>query len=323
MSFDNLTTLRAHLDAQKRENGGRDLAGVIGAIALAGKWVANRIRRARIEDVLGEVGGVNLHGETQQKLDVLADDVLLECMRACTDVAVYASEERDEPIVLRPGSGGGRYCVVVDPLDGSSNVDFAVSVGTIFSVLENDQPDETTARAVLQPGSRQIAAGYVLYGSSVCMMLTLGEGVDLFVLDPILGEFVLAEPGVRIPEKKAIYSLNEAYWNEFDDEIRSYLGWAHENGYASRYVGSMVADVHRTLLKGGVFLYPAMRKAPQGKLRLLYECNPMALLAEQAGGSAATGRERILDLAPREVHQRAPIVLGSPAEVEAVVRHFA
>ncbi len=325
-SLENLTTLRAHLDAQKLDGPppdepGRDpggLAAVIDAIALAGKWIAHKIRAARIEDVLGEVGDVNLHGEHQQKLDVLSDRVLLECLRVRRDVAVYASEERDEPVRL---SEGGRYTVAVDPLDGSSNVDVAVSVGTIFSVMRNVAPDEPS-RSLLQRGSRQVAAGYVLYGSSVCMMITLGNGVDLFVLDPDHGEFVLVQKGLRIPESKAVYSINEAYWNEFGDELRSYLGWAHDNGYAGRYIGSMVADVHRTLLKGGVFLYPAMRKAPEGKLRLLYECNPLAMLVEQAGGSAATGHERILEIEPRELHQRVPVVLGSPAEVDAVLRHF-
>ena len=323
-SLENLTTLRAHLDARKAaaraEDGHEcgDLVAVIDSLSLACKWIGHKIQSARIEDVLGDAGAVNLHGETQQKLDVLSDQVLLECLGARNEVAIYASEEREEPVEL---SGDGRYCVLVDPLDGSSNVDVAVSVGTIFSIVKRPEGVRGTA-ALLQPGSRQVAAGYVLYGSSICMVLTLGDGVDLFVLDPDLGEFVLVQERMRIPERKAVYSINEAYWNEFGDEVRAYLSWAHEEGYGSRYIGSMVADVHRTLLKGGVFLYPATRKAPEGKLRLLYECYPMSMLIEQAGGSAGTGRERILDLTPRELHQRAPVVLGSPAEVAAVMRHF-
>jgi fructose-1,6-bisphosphatase I len=194
-----------------------------------------------------------------------------------------------------------------------------VSVGTIFSVLRNREPDDATPRSALQPGARQVAAGYVLYGSSVVLVLTAGRGVDLFVLDPDLGEFLLAKEGLRMPEEK-IYSINEAYWNEFDEPVRRYLTWAHESGYGSRYVGSMVADVHRTLLKGGTFLYPATRKAPEGKLRLLYEACPMALLVEQAGGVAAAGGRRILDIEPTELHQKTPVMLGSPKAMEALTR---
>ncbi len=314
-------TLPDQLAAKKLAAPG-DLAGLVGAISLATRWIASKVKRARIEDVLGAVGDVNLHGEEQQKLDVLSDEMLLRCLRARRDVAIYASEERDAPVRLRSHADGGRFAVLVDPLDGSSNVDVAVSVGTIFSVLACDD-DRDTEGAVLQPGTRQLAAGYVLYGSSVVMMLTTGDGVDLFVLDPTLGEFLLAEHGLRIPDAKKIYSINEAYFPSFPDPIRRYLEWAHGAGYGSRYIGSMVADVHRTLLKGGVFLYPATEKAPEGKLRLLYECNPMSMLVEQAGGAAETGQGRILEIAPEKLHQRAPVVLGSSAEVEHVVRHFA
>ena len=315
---ENLVTLESRLAAGKQGN--PELAGVIRAIALASKSIAHKIRRARIEDVIGDAGAENLHGEAQQKLDILSDELLLHCLRARPEVAVYASEEQGDPLVLRPRSDGGRYCVLTDPLDGSSNVDVAVSVGTIFSILPNDEPDETTAAAVLQRGSRQLAAGYVLYGSSVLLVLTTGDGVDMFVLDPEIGEYVLVLEDWKMPEKK-LYSINEAYWNEFEPGVRGYLGWAHENGYGARYVGSMVADVHRTLLKGGVFLYPAMRKAPEGKLRLLYEGCPMAMVVEQAGGTAAAGDRRILDVEPTKLHQRTPVLLGSPAEMEHVTRY--
>ena len=316
---ENLVTLGAHLRARKGI--AAEVAGVIEAIALASKSISHKIRRARIDDVLGAAGAVNLHGEAQQKLDVAADELLLHCLRTRPEVAVYASEERGEAVVLRPRSDGGRYCVLSDPLDGSSNVDVAVSVGTIFSVLPNDRGDETTAAAVLQPGTRQVAAGYVLYGSSVLLALTTGDGVDLYVLDPQLGEYLLVEEGLRIPEKK-IYSVNEAYWNDFDEGVRSYLGFAHANGYASRYIGSMVADVHRTILKGGVFLYPPTRSAPQGKLRLMYEANPMAMLVEQAGGAAAGVTGRILEIEPEALHQRTSVLLGSPGEMAHVTRHL-
>lgn len=320
-----LNTLQRHLERRKTPEsaGGSDVAGVLTAVALAGKHVAHKVRRARIDDVLGDAGASNLHGERQQKLDVLADELLLAALDDRPDVGVYASEERPEPVVLRSASQGGELCVMIDPLDGSSNVDVAVSVGTIFSVMRNDRSDEETAKAPLQPGSRQIAAGYVLYGSSVALVLTRGEGVDLYVLDPVLGDFLLVEEGLRMPEKKKLYSVNEAYAESFDPGLQRYLAEAHAEGYASRYIGSMVGDVHRTLLKGGVFLYPATQKDPSGKLRLLYEANPMAMLVEQAGGAAAAGTRRILDVEPTELHQRTPVCLGSSAEVEKVMRHLA
>jgi fructose-1,6-bisphosphatase I len=317
--YENLTTLQAHLHGRKDYAGPGDLAGVIDAIAFAGKSIARKIRRARLEDVLGTAGAENVHGETQQKLDVMADRILLHALRAHPHVAAYASEEQGEPVVLRPASAGGEFTVIADPLDGSSNIDVAVSVGTIFSVVRNLEPDDSTGRSALQPGAKQVAAGYVLYGSSVVLVVTAGRGVDLFVHDPDLGEFLLAKERLRMPEDKT-YSINEAYWNEFEEPIRAYLGWAHANGYGSRYIGSMVADVHRTLLKGGTFLYPATRKAPEGKLRLLYEANPMALLVEQAGGVAAAGSRRILDIEPTKLHQRTPVMLGSPKTMEALTR---
>ncbi|NNL84221.1 MAG: class 1 fructose-bisphosphatase [Myxococcales bacterium] len=316
---ENLTTLQTHL-ARRKLTG--DLAGVISAITLATKSIAAKVRRARIEDIVGAAGETNTHGEAQQKLDLIADALMQRCVEGHRGVALYASEEQPEPVVFRTRSEGGEFCVVADPLDGSSNIDVAVSVGTIFSVLCNECADAETARAVLQPGESQLAAGYVLYGSSVVLVLTTGQGVDMYVLDPQLGEFVLVLPDLRIPAQKKIYSINEAYWNDFPDAIRSYLQFAHENGYGSRYIGSMVADVHRTLLKGGVFLYPPTRKAPDGKLRLLYEGNPMAMLVEQAGGAAAAASGRILEVVPDEFHQRTGVVIGSPEEVAEVMRHL-
>lgn len=318
---ENLLTLQSHLASRKRvaREGEGDLAGVIGAIALASKAIARKIRRARIDDTIGSAGDENVHGETQQKLDVISDRLLFTCLAARPDVGIYASEEQGDPVVLRPRSDGGVFCVLADPLDGSSNIDVAVSVGTIFSVLRNEQPDDASAEAVLQPGIHQVAAGYVLYGTSTILVLTTGQGVDVYVLDTELGDYVLVKEGLRIGEKR-IYSINEAYWNDFDEGVRAYLGWAHENGYASRYIGSMVADVHRTLLKGGVFLYPPTRKAPEGKLRLLYEGNPMAMLVEQAGGVAAAGSGRLLEIEPQALHQRTSVLLGSPDAMEHVTR---
>jgi fructose-1,6-bisphosphatase I len=316
---DNLLTLGRHLRAQKEIGA---LAEVIEGIALAGKAIAHRVRRARVEDVIGDAGGVNLHGETQQKLDLLADQLLVESLRACPAVALYASEEQDGAMVLRTRAAGAEYVVLADPLDGSSNIDVAVSVGTIWSVLRHDRPDAEIERSALQAGRRQVAAGYILYGSSVVLVLSIGRGVSMYVLDPLLGDFVLVKDSVRVPATNKTYSLNEAYVNDFEDGLKAYLDWAHGAGYGARYIGSMVADVHRTLLKGGVFLYPGTKKAPEGKLRLLYEGSPMAYVIEQAGGLASTGKGPLLDVAPGKLHQRTPVVLGSAGEVEHVLRHL-
>ena len=316
---DNLLTLGRHLRSQKE---GGALADVIEAIALAGRALAHRVRRARIDDVIGEAGAVNVQGEVQQKLDVLADQLLLESLRACPAVALYASEEQEGAAVLRTRAAGAGYCVLADPLDGSSNIDVAVSVGTIWSVHRHERPDAEIEASALQPGRRQVAAGYVLYGSSVVLVLSVGRGVSMYVLDPLLGDFVLVKDGVRVPQTSKTYSINEAYANDFDEGLKAYLDWAHGAGYGARYIGSMVADVHRTLLKGGVFLYPGTKKAPEGKLRLLYEGNPMAYVIEQAGGLASTGRGPLLDVEPAKLHQRTPVVLGSAGEVEHVLRHL-
>ncbi len=316
---ENLTTLGKHLRAQKLGA----LAEVIEAIALAGKAIARKVQRARIDDVIGAVGAINVQGEAQQKLDVISDALLLHCLRTCPAVAVYASEEQEDPVVLRTRSAGGEYVVLADPLDGSSNIDVAVSVGTIFSVLPNNRPDADTASAVLQPGRAQVAAGYVLYGTSVLLVLATAQGTDMYALDPGLGEFVLVKQKLAVPGESKTYSINEAYANDFTEGLRSYLDWAHGAGYGARYIGSMVADVHRTLLKGGVFIYPGTRKAPNGKLRLMYECNPMAFVLERAGGAGSTGKERLLDVVPGALHDRVPVILGSRTEVEHVTRHGA
>jgi fructose-1,6-bisphosphatase I len=316
---DNLLTLGRHLRAQKEIGA---LAEAIEGIALAGKAIAHRVRRARIDDVIGDAGGVNLHGEAQQKLDLLSDQLLTESLRACPAVALYASEEQDGAVVLRTRAAGAEYCVLADPLDGSSNIDVAVSVGTIWSVHRHDRPDAEIEQSALQAGRRQVAAGYILYGSSVVLVLSVGRGVSMYVLDPLLGDFVLVKDAVRVPATNKTYSINEAYVNDFDDGLKAYLDWAHGAGYGARYIGSMVADVHRTLLKGGVFLYPGTKKAPEGKLRLLYEGNPMAYVIEQAGGLASTGKGPLLDVTPSKLHQRTPVVLGSAGEVEHVLRHL-
>jgi fructose-1,6-bisphosphatase I len=322
---DNLTTLQSHILAEEQlyPDATGDFSWILSAIALAGKTIANKVRRARIEDVLGVHGDINPHGEMQQKLDVIANEIIMRCLGDRANIAVLASEEGENPLLLRDRSDGGRYCVLFDPLDGSSNLDVCVGVGTIFSILRNDRLKAREIPHYLQPGYRQVAAGYMLYGSSVVFVLTTGHGVDMFVLDQSIGAFVLVKTGIRIPATHKVYSINEAYVDQFPEAYRQYLDYAHHNSYSSRYIGSMVADVHRTLLNGGVFLYPPTTKHPDGKLRLMYEANPMSMVIEQAGGTAVAGTDRILDIKPTALHQRTSVVMGSPDEVAHVMKHLA
>jgi fructose-1,6-bisphosphatase I len=321
-------SLQSHILQEEAKYPGSvgDFTWILSALSLAAKAIAAKVRIARIEDVLGELGGANVHGEEQQKLDVIANDILMTCLGNRPSVAVVASEEDEEPTILRRGTEGGKYCVIFDPLDGSSNLDVSVSVGTIFSILRNDPTIRDAVPTLCQCGSQQVAAGYALYGSSTVFVLTTGRGVDMFVLDPSIGSFVLVKSQIRIPDSGKTYSVNEANRGSFPDGFGRYLDWAHQNGYSSRYIGSMVADIHRTLIKGGVFLYPPTKKNPEGKLRLLYEANPMGMIMEQAGGQAVTGRtgaaDRILDIRPTGIHQRTSVVMGSRGEVDAVLRHL-
>lgn len=335
MTRPNITSLQSHiLEGEARHpSASGDLTWILSALSLAAKAIASKVRHARIEDVLGDHGGANVHGETQQKLDVIANDILMTCLGNRRAVAVIASEEDEEPTILRRAVEGGKYCVIFDPLDGSSNLDVSVSVGTIFSVLRNQPEIADPIETILQPGSRQVAAGYILYGSSTVFVLTTGHGVDMFVLDSTIGSFVLVKRQLRIPEHYACYSINEANRRTFPEGVGRYLDWAHANGYSSRYIGSMVADVHRILLKGGVFIYPPTARNPDGKLRLMYEGNPMAMIVEQAGGKGLVGAvyagndgaplaRRLLDVVPTSIHQRTSVVIGSPGEVDRVIDHL-
>ena len=331
---DNLTSLQSHIlmGEQRYPGATGDFSWILSAISLAGKTIANKVRRARIEDVLGEHGDTNVQGEQQLKLDVIANEIIMRCLGDRANVAILASEEDESPVVLRDCAEGGRYCVLFDPLDGSSNLDFGVGVGTIFTIFRNERRNAHGAavrnerRALsdvphyLQPGFRQSAAGYILYGSSTILVLTTGNGVDMFVLDQSIGSFLLVQQNIRIPAAAKTYSINEAYRDTFPEGYQQYLDWAHGNGYSSRYIGSMVADVHRTLLKGGVFLYPPTKRHPEGKLRLMYEANPMSMVIEQAGGKAVADGGRILDVRPTNLHQRTSVVMGSPEEVDHVMR---
>jgi fructose-1,6-bisphosphatase I len=321
-----IVTLQSHILQQQQvfaESTGT-LSWILSAVSISAKMIAARVRRARLEDVLGAAGAENVQGEQQQKLDVIANEILLRLLGGREGVAIVASEENEEPVILRDDRDGERrYCVLFDPLDGSSNLDVCGGVGTIFSILRHDRRAKTADASLLQPGTSQVAAGYVLYGSSTVFVLTVGQGVDMFVLDPSVGAFMLVERGVRTPAQSRSYSVNEGNRRSFPEGFQRYLDWAQGNGYSSRYVGSMVADVHRILLKGGVFLYPPTSKAPAGKLRLMYEANPMAFIIEQAGGKAlAAPDQRILDVQPEDIHQRTPVVLGSAGEVDQVVAHL-
>lgn len=322
----NIVTLQSHalqLQARMQDTTGT-LPWILSALSISCKIIANKVRRAQLDDVLGTAGAENVQGEQQQKLDVIANEVLLRTLGQREGVAIVASEENEEPVILRTqAEGERRYCVLFDPLDGSSNLDVCGGVGTIFSILRQDRRTARAEDSLLQPGSQQIAAGYVLYGPSTVMALTLGTGVDLFLLDPAIGAFVRVAENVRIPKANKSYSLNEGNRLSFPAGYQKYLDWAQANNYSSRYAGAMVADVHRILLKGGVFMYPPTKKAANGKLRLMYEANPMSMLIEQAGGKAFAGPgQRIMDVTPTDIHQRVPVILGSADEVDYVIKHL-
>jgi fructose-1,6-bisphosphatase I len=324
------TTIAQHIFEQQRQHNPEasgEFSWLLSGITLATKMIAAQVRRAGLTDVLGSAGRKNVQDEVVQKLDVLADEALLHCLGSRGNVAIMASEENEEPVVVPRDRKRGRYVVVFDPLDGSGNIDVNVSVGTTFSILRRD-PDPTGERDpnidVLQPGRQQIASGYVVYGSSTTLVYTAGHGVFGFTLDPAIGAYVLSHDNIRMPEAGTIYSVNEANSDSFPEPYRRFLMRLRsgETGrkYTSRYIGSMVADFHRTLLRGGIFLYPPTHSHAQGKLRLLYEANPIAFIAEQAGGAATDGTRPILDILPTDLHQRIPLVVGSNTEVEMLRR---
>lgn len=296
-----------------------EFSWLLSGITLATKYIAASIRQAGLVDVLGATETTNVQGEVVQKLDVLANQTLLACLANRGNVGILASEENEEPSIVLQDPQYGKYVVIFDPLDGSSNIDVNVSVGTIFSILRRDPdavPDRHPLVDVLQRGTRQVAAGYVLYSASTMLVFTTGDGVHSFTLDPAIGAYVLTREWIQMPAQGPNYSVNEAQMASFPAAYRRFLEQLRdEQTYSTRYVGSLVADFHRTLLKGGVFLYPPTQRYPQGKLRLLYEANPIALLAEQAGGVATNGMGRILDVEPTSLHQRTPLAVGSRREM--------
>jgi fructose-1,6-bisphosphatase I len=317
-------TIQQHILQEQRRfpEATGEFSFLLSGITLATKQIQAQVRRAGLTDILGSHACVNVQGEVQQKLDVYANEVLLQSLSCRESVGVLASEENEETSILPHVSTTAKYAVVFDPLDGSSNIDVNVSVGTTFAIFRRPAPPEAAVpnNWVLQPGRRMIAAGYVVYGSSTVMIYSVGHGVHGFTLDPAVGAFILSHENIRMPDQGKYYSVNEAYrdnfpapYNEFLEALRKgQLG----RPYASRYIGSMVADFHRTLLTGGVFMYPPTKDYARGKLRLLYEANPIAFLAEQAGGVATDGVGNILDIRPTEIHQRTPLVVGSRREME-------
>lgn len=297
------------------------------AIVVAGKMVQRDVAKAGLVDVLGRAGGINVQGEEVQKLDELANQILKRLLSSTGEVCTLVSEEEADLIEIPRQYNRGNYLVHFDPLDGSSNIDANVSIGTIFSIYRRVTPPEMDAglQDALQPGIRQVAAGYIIYGSSCMLVYSTGSGVHGFTLDPSVGEFILSHPNIQTPKKGKIYSANEANYGYWGAGARNYIDWlkdpeaGHPKAYTSRYIGSLVADFHRNLLYGGIFLYPAdMRDPhkPKGKLRLMCEANPMAFIVEQAGGLATTGTERILEITPTEIHQRVPLIIGSAEDVK-------
>ncbi|KAF9031825.1 fructose-1,6-bisphosphatase [Hymenopellis radicata] len=303
-----------------------DLTLLLTAIQVTSKFIATNVRKARLINLVGLAGETNVQGEDQKKLDVLSNDIMVNALRASGKTAVLVSEELEDAIIIEQ-KHRGRYCVVFDPLDGSSNIDAGVNIGTIFGIYKVSQEGLASVEDVLRPGSEMVAAGYTMYGSSANLVLSTGQGVNGYTLDASLGEFILTHPDIQIPSRGKIYSFNEGNAMYFHPPVNAYLKSIKypappKTPYSARYIGSMVADVHRTFLYGGIFGYPDDKKSKSGKLRLLYEAFPMAFLTEQAGGVATTGTKRILDIVPKGIHERCSVFLGSKDDVEDLMKFY-
>lgn len=305
-----------------------ELTRILNDIAVSAKIVSRDVRRAGLVDyILGAQGDTNVQGEEQQKLDVVADNQFIKVLQSSGEVCGIASEENEDFVAFETAAAkNGKYVVLFDPLDGSSNIDVNVSIGTIFSIYKRISQKGTAAtlQDMLQKGSEQVAAGYVLYGSSTMLVYTTGNGVNGFTLDPSIGEFCLSHPNLRMPETGRLYAMNEGNIHVCEQGVRDYIHFCqeiHEDGkpYSGRYIGSLVADFHRSLIKGGIYIYPRTEQHPKGRLRLLYECNPLAMIAEQAGGLATDGLERILDVEPSQLHQRCGFFVGSKQMMEKAI----
>ena len=327
------TTLTHHIRTSEKlhPEATGEFSMLLAEIATASKVISREVNRAGIlEGILGLAGRTNVQGEEVQKLDDYANRTLVTVLGRSGHVAAMASEEVEGPILPPPGAPRGRYVVLFDPLDGSSNIDVNASIGTIFSIRRRrSEGGEGTLEDLVRPGSEQVAGGYVIYGSSTVLVYTARNGVHAFTLDPSVGEFILASRDIRIPARGRTYSVNEGNTCRWDAAVQRLVGWYKQEDpaggrpYGHRYIGSLVADFHRTLLKGGIFLYPADRHSPDGKLRYLYEAAPLGLVCEQAGGAASDGRERILDKKPRSLHERTPLYIGSREDVAAAERLLA
>jgi fructose-1,6-bisphosphatase I len=320
------TTLSRHVLAQLQSFGtdAQDLSALMNRIALAGKLIARRLSRAGLmEGVLGFTGETNVQGESVKKMDVYSNDVFISVFKQSGLVCRLASEEMEKPYYIPENCPIGRYTLLYDPIDGSSNTDINLTLGSIFAIRQQVGTDsDGTAQDLLQDGHKQIAAGYILYGPSTMLVYSIGQGVHSFTLDPSLGEFILTEENITIPNHGAIYSVNEGNFWQWDESFREYIRYVHRTeGYTARYGGAMVGDIHRILIQGGVFLYPGSEQKPEGKLRLLYESAPLAFLIEQAGGRASTGKQEIMDVVPEKLHQRTPLIIGSKDDV-ALVESF-
>ena len=326
-------TIARHIfeEQSKHPSATGELSKLLHDLSLAAKVISLEVNKAGLVDIIGFTGDNNVHGEQVKKLDMLAHDMLIKAMDHGGHLCVMASEEEEDIIQIPKKFNIGKYVLLFDPLDGSSNIDANISIGTIFSIYRRISPDETpgTMEDCLQPGIKQVAAGYIVYGSSTMLVYTAGAGVHGFTLDPAFGEFLLSHPNIQTPKKSKIYSINEGNYLYWHPGLKKYIKYLQEEDkvterpYSGRYIGSMVADIHRNLLYGGIFMYPADSRHPNGKLRLQYECNPMAFIVEQAGGRATNGKIRIMEVIPDKLHQRVPIFIGSEEDVKMVEKFMA
>jgi fructose-1,6-bisphosphatase I len=324
MSQNKVITIERHIIEGERAHPGAtgNFSGLLRDLTLAFKVIWREVSKAGLVNILGSVGRENIHGDQVKKLDVFADETIYKAMDHGGHLCVMASEENEDVLHIPEHYPTGKYVLIYDPLDGSSNIDANATIGTIISIYRRVTPSGKGSMVdCLQPGYKQVAAGYVIYGSSTMLVYTTGDGVHGFTLDPAIGEFLLSHENIRIPRRGKIYSVNEGNTHRWSEGMKRYINHLQEEDketgrpYSSRYIGSLVGDIHRTLLYGGIFLYPADSKNPEGKLRLMYEGNPMAFLLEQAGGRASNGSQRILDIQPKTLHQRTPLFLGSEEDV--------